>query len=76
MSNCAVECFNEADPNTVRSKNSKPLGDLAVNLTTQILGLPAEDSKYSFTLVESSPLLYAYGLMTERYSALMLERRR
>lgn len=76
LSKCALECFQELDPNLRRSGKAKPLGDLAVSLTMKLTDQADEDLEVGIALTESSPILYAYGRLSERYSALLLELRK
>jgi len=76
ISNIAVECFADSNPENKDKNKGYPLGLLAENLVLFLSGLKSDDDRaLGFSNMEYIPQLAGYGLIEEQFLRLKREAR-
>lgn len=73
LTETAISCLEQADQSLERRKSARPLGERATQLLILYTSELGDDYGFGNELVEVTPMLYSYGIMTEEYGQLRLD---
>lgn len=73
LTETALTCFQVQDENLQRRKTARPLGERATELLLLYTSPVGDDFGYGSCLVDVTPLLYSYGVLSETYGQLRLD---